>query len=157
MSKYSRGTVCTKKSLHSRWKISEKVEWFIHYSPLTLLIFEVIIMKLSQLTLDNGTLLLLSIKPQYQLHPRGSLRALKCYHFHFVAHIPSSSYGKGKFLLLRFIQNELTIKIYPLHDPEVLKRMEPEWYGSIIGSQVIDSVRDYFGKLSARSKVNNNN
>ena len=45
------------------------------------------------------------------------------------------------------VKNELVTKIYPLHDSEKLKAMELEWYGSIIGSQVITNVRDYFGKF----------
>ena len=44
------------------------------------------------------------------------------------------------------VKNELVTKIYPLHDSDKLKAMELEWYGSIIGSQVITNVRDYFGK-----------
>ena len=46
----------------------------------------------------------------------------------------------------RMVKNELVTKIYPLHDSDKLKAMELEWYGSIIGSQVITNVRDYFGK-----------
>ena len=44
------------------------------------------------------------------------------------------------------VKNELITQIYPLQDAEKLKVMEAEWYGSIIGSQVINNVRDYFGK-----------
>ena len=45
------------------------------------------------------------------------------------------------------VKNELVTKIYPLHEPEMLKAMETEWYGSLIGNEVITHVRNYFGKL----------
>ena len=49
------------------------------------------------------------------------------------------------------LKNELITEIYPLHDSEALKHMETEWYGSLIGSQVITRVRDYFGTAKSHN------
>ncbi|XP_078609248.1 anoctamin-10-like isoform X2 [Branchiostoma floridae x Branchiostoma japonicum] len=74
-------------------------------------------------------------------------------------HIPGCSHPKarlykGKSILSRMVSCHLLEKMYPVHNPEQLKRLQHDWYHlnkpkQLIGGQPIETIRGYFGESVA--------
>ncbi|XP_071456426.1 anoctamin-10 isoform X2 [Marmota flaviventris] len=63
---------------------------------------------------------------------------------------PQAKLYPGKSLLRRLLTSGIVIQVFPLHDPEALKKLEDTWYTRFtLKYQPIDSIRGYFGETIA--------
>lgn len=63
---------------------------------------------------------------------------------------PQARLYPGKSLLRRLLTSGIVTQVFPLHDPEALKKLEDEWYTRFaLKYQPIDSIRGYFGETIA--------
>lgn len=63
---------------------------------------------------------------------------------------PQAKLYPGKSIMRRLISNGILTQIFPLHDPEELKKLKHTWYSKVkISYQPIDEIRRYFGETIA--------
>ncbi|KAI0217278.1 Anoctamin-10 [Lamellibrachia satsuma] len=55
----------------------------------------------------------------------------------------------GEVIIPKCLNNGIIVKLFPLHDKEELKRLEKEWYFTVINIQPLDKIREYFGETVA--------
>ncbi|XP_077158820.1 anoctamin-10 isoform X2 [Paroedura picta] len=60
---------------------------------------------------------------------------------------PQAKLYPGKSIMRRLLTNGILIHLFPLHDPEELKKLGHTWYGQLkIRYQPLDEIRNYFGE-----------
>ncbi|XP_029337355.1 anoctamin-10 isoform X2 [Mus caroli] len=63
---------------------------------------------------------------------------------------PQAKLYPGKSLMRRLLTSGIVTQVFPLHDPEALKKLEDTWYTRFaLKYQPIDSIRSYFGETIA--------
>lgn len=63
---------------------------------------------------------------------------------------PQAKLYPGKSIMRRLISNGILTQIFPLHDPEELKKLKHTWYSKVkISYQPLDEIRRYFGETIA--------